>query len=205
LPALTEWWDSLTNVTLAGQGVSAWTGILTGRVLAQVTDGARPSYANGAITFNGSDEYLITGAYARNQPSSSVLVINQVTWGGDRYLDDGLGPATAGLRQVATTPNLNADHGGNGNIQGGGIAIGTWGVVVIVRNGASSLIQVGLGTPVAGTLAGNASGITLGAAGSPTNFANFSIKARGEYDGAWSAAQIALLVRSCSQRYGAVV
>jgi len=61
-----EFWDGDSGVTIA-TGVSAWTGVKQGLVLAQGTANAQPAYSNGVLTGDGSNDALsMTGLWSGN-------------------------------------------------------------------------------------------------------------------------------------------
>jgi hypothetical protein len=180
LTNLAAWYQFNTGITEAGQGVSQWDDQSgNGRHLKQGTDGSRPvKQSDGSILFNGSDEHLQTDAFTFDQPATVYWLGKQVTWTDTDRLWDGIS-ATFALFQNTASPQLRVNAGaGLGNISGP--AIDTYGVVSVVLNGASSVLQLNNSSTVSGNAGtNNAGGFTLGSGvvtGTPALFSNSQVK-----------------------------
>jgi hypothetical protein len=129
----------------------------------------------GRFTYDGANDYSKSPAFALGQPVTVYFVGSQVTWTVDDTIYDGGTDAAMILRQGATTPALRI-YAGSQTGENAGLAVATNGIVSTVFNGAASSNRVNRGTAVtgnAGTLAPN--GITLGARGVGSNYANITV------------------------------
>jgi hypothetical protein len=174
LPWITEYWDGNSGITVTGSGVSAWAPVKGTHSFTQGTDSLRPTYSGGVLTFDGSDDWLKTGAFTLSQPFTVVMAGRSISWtNGDRWFD-GFTQNTTTLDQVNSTPELNIYAGTFvGPVS---LALGANGIVTSVFNGASSAIRLNRNTAVTGAAgANNAGGLTLGADGNNTSNANISV------------------------------
>ena len=127
-----------------------------------IVTGASPT--RDAVRFNGTDESGVIATPTTNQPYTIYIVVNSVSWASnDVVFDDGVVTGTKRLYQATSSPNLNffteAVVSGNPDL-----AIGTWGVMTVVVNGASSELRTNLEAAVTsnqGTT--NSAGITIAA------------------------------------------
>src|SRR5690348_15932843 len=155
LPNLAAYFKFNTGITVTGAGVSQWSDQSgNGRHLLQATDTYRPALqADGSILFDGADNYLKCNAFTLNQPETIYLRLKQVTWTTAEYFCDGNATATGAVLQAAAgspaSPQIELRAGGvigpNSDL-----AIGSYGVVCAVINGASSVLVVDSGAAVTG-------------------------------------------------------
>jgi hypothetical protein len=172
------WFRFNLGITETGQGVSQWDDqSVNARHLKQGTDAARPAkQADGSILFNGTDEFLKCDAFTLDQPETVYFLGKQVTWTAGDSLFDGNAANMGKLAQTVTTPGVSINAGSQ-VAQNGDFVVDTYGVVSVVINGASSLIQVNNSTATTGNAgAGNMGGFALGARGDSTNFSNIQVK-----------------------------
>jgi hypothetical protein len=173
--------DDLTTLTLIDTSVSRWNDKLgSGRDLIQATGSYQPLWVTpGTIRFDGIDNYLKTDAFTYGQPAFVYILFKQITWSdSDRIFAGNVassnaltqGTSTPIIRQVCSTGPTGADSGE--------LTVGTWGIVRLLYNGASSRIQVNNGVVDTGnaftTIFG---GITLGRRGDSNDYyGNFEVK-----------------------------
>ncbi len=177
-----QWLASDTaNITKDGSNfVSSHKGKLHGVDLVQANGSYQPLWVNpDYIQLDGIDDFLKSAAFTWNQPEFLILVIKQITWtNGDRIFD---GNSTNGgaLMQNDSTPELGLYMSGAASVaQNNNLAVGDWGIVRVLFNGASSKIQINLTAATTGNPgANNLGGLTLGCQGSGAlQWSNFAYK-----------------------------
>jgi hypothetical protein len=202
LSFMTEYWDGLTtpSVTIAGQGVSEWGPVIGSHSFTQGTDGARPTFSGGVLSFNGTDEYMATGAFAVSQPYTVFIAANQVSYtAGDVIL--GL-DANALIWQNGVSPDV-VFVAATSNVNGGPLTLGSFGVITAIGNGASSSAKINLSAAVVGDAGTQAiSRLVVGAEQTPSAFAAIQVKGLGYASVALTAAQVEQTVRAIARRYG---
>jgi hypothetical protein len=168
--------------------------------------GAKPARIIGSqqVLWDGSDDFLKTGAFTLDQPLTQIMVVKQVTWtSGDVFISgvDGTNECQIGQRNATPELQLYAGSLVAGNT---GLAVATYGVVSAVFNGASSRLQVNLGTATTGDPgAQNMGAVTLGAAsGGSQGFANMQVKAAAVCTGALSQSRLNQLIRAMAAQCG---
>lgn len=189
------WFRNQQGITQAGGFVSQWDDQSgNGRHLLQATGTNQPSLqADGSILFDGVDNFLKCAAFTLNQPETVYILVNQVTWTGNDIIFDGDADGGGQLFQRTVTPTI-ALFAGTSSANNTGLAVGTYGAVVAVFNGASSLLQVNNGTPSTGDAgANNLSGFTLGSNG--VTFSNIQVKEAILFPSAHSATTRAQVIQ----------
>lgn len=174
------WFRYGVGITVTGAGVSQWDDQSgNGRHLKQGTDTNRPALqADNTILFDGADNFLVCDAFTLNQPTTVYILFKQVSWTIDDRIYDGNTLNAMGFRQDSATPQINIIAGATGPISTA-LAIGVYGVVSAVFNGASSVLQVNNNTPTVGNAgAGNAGGFTLGARGAGAGASASNVQAK---------------------------
>jgi len=190
------WYRKGTGITVTGAGVSKWADQSgNGNDLLQATDTNRPSQeADGSILFDGVDNKLKCASFTLVQPETVYLLIKQVTWTANAYIFDGNTDTAMAVFLAVVTPEVRA-YGGITSAVNGDLAIGSYGVLSVVFNGASSVLQVDNNTPVTGNASTNdMGGFTLGAAGDASNFGNIQVKEVAIYNTAHDAATRAKVI-----------
>jgi len=140
-----------------------------------IISGATP--LRDAVRFNGTDESGQVATPAINQPSTCYIVLNQITWTvGDRVFGDGVNFNFRILFQDTATPNLSG-HAGSQVSTSPDLALGTWGVIMILYDGVNSEVRTNLNVAVVGDIgANNGLGVTLAARqNQAASFANVEI------------------------------
>ena len=204
-----EYWDGASGVTVTGLGASTWAPIVGTNSFLQGTDTNRPSYANGILTFDGTDNFMATAGFTLDQPVTVFVAFSQTTWAASDAVFDGihgLGVGYAALVQNGGASPELVIFAGTGNIPVAGdanLATGTLGIAVCIFNGASSSLQVNLNAASTGDAgANNLGGFTLGANGDPGGYCACAISGFGYSTGALTAGQITQTVRAMGRRYG---
>lgn len=206
LPAanLIDNWDasiggSVTVVT----GVSAWASqVGGGHSLDQAIGAKQPSYAANTLTFDGIDDFLNTGAFALNQPTTVYFVGQQVAWATNKSFFDGNAGNSMRLYQVTATPQLS-QFAGTGAHRNSDLTLGVDNVVASVFNGASSGIKVGSKPAQTGDVgAANAGGFHLGVNGAENQPSNIKVNQVVIYDVAHDAKTQNLIIEFLSNKWG---
>lgn len=132
--------------------------------------------SNGnTILFDGIDNFLRAAGFTLNQPTTVYLLAKQVTHVANDTLVDGNTAGSGAIIQAAASPDIKVtagtDLGDDSNL-----ILDTYGVIVAVFNGASSVLRVDNNAPINGAAGAlNMSGLTLGAAGSSLLFSNIHV------------------------------
>jgi hypothetical protein len=139
-----------------------------------------------SVIFDGVSHWMQTAGFTLIQPATIYILFKQVTWTLNSRIFDGSTTDSFTLHQKTTTPNL-AFYANNDLLQTDTLDVNTWGIMTIVANGASSILQLNNDSPVTGN-PGNESigGFTLGALADgsvPGNIAVVEIVLRNTADG----------------------
>lgn len=167
-PNLFSWHSSDSNLANDGVNVASGANAWIDRSGNTHTFGADPGFAPGytasgpngkpAIVWtDGSDKYF--GYIAtRNQPTTVYALVKAVTWADNRYFWDGANSgASAALIQTNTTPNVWAFAGAFSS-QSINLTLGAWHVVMVIYDGANSVLQVDSTTAITGNFGASVPG-----------------------------------------------
>lgn len=187
LANLAGWWRYNTGITVTGSGVSTWADQSgNGKDFTQTTDSKRPAkQAGGEITFDGAAHVMHTGAITLNQPVTIYMLMKHITWTGGDYIFDGITGAKPNLQQNGFSPRLQLSAGTS--LTNASFTLNTYGVLVAVLNGESSVLHVPGDTQSGAAGAGNMDGITLGANWADGDPSNMEIKEMIAYTAAHDA------------------
>lgn len=158
------------GITSASDLVSRWDDASgSGNPLLQATGTNQPlRMPDNSILFDGVDNFLKTAAFTLNQPVTIYILFRQVTWTSTDTVFDGDASNTGVLYQTGVTPNLEIFAGASPSPITD-LALNTYGIVVSVFNGVSSVVQLNQNTPITGNVgASNMGGFTLGVRGDTT-------------------------------------
>lgn len=143
--------------------------------------GAKPAQIvkSASLLFDGTDDYMKTAAFTLNQPETVYLVVSQISWTANEYFVDGDAGSSMGILTRAVgggAPDIQL-YAGSSLSPHVGPAVGSFGIITAVFNGASSLLQTNATTALTGQAGTtNAGGVTLGAAGSALVPSNIQVK-----------------------------
>lgn len=175
------WFQQGIGITVTGSGVSKWADQSgNGNDLNQGTDAARPAkQTDGSILFDGAAHYLKASAFTLNAPETIYLVMKEISWTDADHILDGNTTNAGAIVQggVGGSPYIilyaGSDAANNNNL-----AIGSYGILSAVFNGASSSLTVNSTTATTGNPGvGNLSGLTLAASGGGVGqYANIQVK-----------------------------
>ena len=196
LPNLAAWYQYGVGITVTGAGVSQWADQSgNARHLVQATDAARPALqGDNSILFDGVDDTL-KAVFTLNQPCTIYLLFKQVSWTANEYIFDGnVGDSTI-LRQRfgGASPEL-AIYAGSGVGNDANLAVDSYGVAIVIFNGASSFL--GINSNAGATLdagTNNPGGFSL-ASNTFGQFSNIQVKEGIIYSAAHDAATRAQVV-----------
>jgi hypothetical protein len=185
-----------TDVLVAPAGTTYDWGLFAGSTFEGSIDNVsiQKITADGTIYFDGISHFLKTAPFTLNQPTTVYFLGRQVTWTQNHTLFDGNTSTVGRVYQNGSTPQLSAQAGASliGPISP---ALGSYGVICAVFNGANSVFQLDNGTPVTGTVgAGNMGAFTLGARGDTALPANMQAKEALIYNAAHDANQRAAVI-----------
>ena len=180
-PSFTESSSNAATVTINTSGATG-ARISGARDLYQGTVANQPiltiAAAGNYLTFDGSNDYLKSPAFALPQPISRYTVGSQVSWTSGDYLWDGASAAnSAALIQTTSTPRLNL-NAGSSVAANTGLVLQTLSVISEIFNGAASFLTIARQAATTGNAgAGAPNGVTIGASGAATaaNFGNITI------------------------------
>lgn len=195
---MVAWFRKGMGQTDAGAGaLSVWadqTG-LGSRDYAQATGASQPAIqGDGTVLFDGTSDFLKTPAFTLVQPYTRYLRLKQVSWSNVRYIADGNGLDTGNIHQGISSPIIRA-YAGTSSAGNSDLAVGAWGSLAVVFNGASSVLQVGGGTPVTGNFGAlGAGGLTLGASGIGITYGNIQVAEEIVYNVAHNDAERAAVI-----------
>jgi hypothetical protein len=188
------------NPSEANDGVSSFVSSSTGETWTVNTSGSLPAQIVGrsSLLFNGTSHYLATGAgvITLSDPFTWYLLGKQVSWTSTDTILASSGD-DCNISQSTSTPRINQYAGASAN-ENANLAIGSYGAVCAVFNGASSLTQINNTTPVSGGNPGAISGnqIFLCANGSGAgNYSNWQALEIIGFSAAHNATQRTLIIK----------
>jgi hypothetical protein len=137
----------------------------SGNHLVQGSATKYPIWSSSGITFDGSNDYMRMAALASLiQPIFIYIVFKQITWGNTNRIFDGQTGSKGELVQNTSTPNITALA--ETALANQSLTIGSFGIVRVFFNGASSKFTVNGNAPSTGNAgASNMQGFTLGSYG----------------------------------------
>jgi hypothetical protein len=187
--------------------VSKWNDLSgNNRHLVQATNSKRPGYrtsqVNGkpAIIFPGVSESLKSPAFTLNQPTTVILVMNQITWTNGDTIFDGITGNLGNIFQNAVSPRLTV-YAGLSAANNDNLTVGSYGFVLVEFNGASSALQINNTARTTGNAGtANMGGFTIGDYGNAGFASNIGVAEILIYNKILSAGEI-LLIKSYANRY----
>lgn len=141
-----------------------------------------------SFRFDGGDDYMKTAAYTLTQPFTYYMVVKQITWTRTDYFFDALSNDYVCCDQQTASPILEFYAGGSPGYTSD-LAVDSWGLLMIVFDGANSIIKVNDGTDVTGNIGtNNGNGLTLANRNGLGYAANIEFAEIAFYSGAHVAA-----------------
>jgi hypothetical protein len=132
------------NVTKDGSNlVSNWDDLSANDYdLVQATGTNQPVWSADGITFDGSDNFMSTGAKVLVQPTFVYCVVKLIIWSGNGYFFDGEeGYYHGGVYGYATTPQIRA-RANTESSNNDDLVVGDWTIIRVLFYGASSKLIV---------------------------------------------------------------
>jgi len=172
------WYDYEENITKDGSNlVSVWgdkSG--NGNDLLQATGANQPVVNSNGVLFDGFSDFMKANTFTLEQPEFIYIVLKQISWTMNDAIFDGNVSNFMLLQQRDLSPNLAAYAGAVSSLNGD-LAIGSYGIVRVLYNGASSKLQVNEETPITGNFGtSNGGGFTLAAQANGSRFSNIEVK-----------------------------
>lgn len=140
------------GITSSGGLVSQWDDQSgNGRHIVQAVGTNQPALqGDGTILFDGVDNFLRNGAVNHTPPITSYCRFKAPTWTVNDRVHAMNGSGDYSLQQLNVTPTLRMTNGGPTDLSPA-LALGTYGTVTCVFDGASSIIQLDTNAGVATT------------------------------------------------------
>lgn len=134
-----------------------------------------PLWSTDGLTFDHVSDYMRTNKITYNQPSMNYMVLKQVSWTNAGNIFGGFDPPTNPLiNQNGSTPSILA-YAGGGSPSSNELAVGDFGVIRCLFNGANSKLQVNANAAKTGNFgAANMEGISI--AYRDANFGHIQVK-----------------------------
>lgn len=182
--------------------------------VAQSSNGAPGIRFAGIGSFTVPGDTLLTTPFALPAPYTAWFVMKQITWIDVSIIwDTGDGQATTYCSQATTSPGFFAGNIGNPGAQNNDLAVGAYGLVQFIFDGASSSLAVGTHAPLTGDTTGAAviGGIGLGGYTGSVFFPTGTVSSNVEisevilYAGHQSPADTAAVLAGLTRIYGAGV
>jgi hypothetical protein len=156
-------YDDVDSITQDGShNVSEWADYLdSGNDLIGSGVGTMPVWTSDGVDFSVYPNDFLTASFTLIQPTEIYLVFKNIEWSSSWYIFDGYTADSGSLYEDGTTPQIIAYAGtGSSSISP---TLGTWCIVRVVFNGASSKLQLNNNAAVTGNWgAANMGGIRLG-------------------------------------------
>ncbi len=137
----------------------------------------QPLWSSDGVLFDGVDNFMKAVGFTYGQPEQIYIVLKQVTWTISEFVMDGSAGGQRGiLYQRTATPGLMVFAGIDSSLNNN-LAIGAFGIIRILFNGASSKFQINETAAITADFGSNdMDGFTLGANFVPGNYSNIEVK-----------------------------
>lgn len=165
-----KWFDYLQNLTADGSNlISSWDnvsgipGIIAGALL-QAVGTNMPLLTATGVLFD-IDNFMKTAPFTLEQPTMIYIVVKQVSWTSGDYILDGNTNSSGSVIQTSTSPGLKT-YAGTLSTQNDNLAVGAYGIIRCLFNGASSKFQINETAAITADFGSvDMGGFTLGAQG----------------------------------------
>lgn len=162
---------------LTGALVSSWTDKTgLGHHLVQTgADALKPSLTADGVLFDGSNDFL-SAVFAWNQPCQVYMDFKVVAFVSPKYIFDGSTADKTALYEADLSPVLRVYAGTSSN-ENTNLVVGTFSIVRILFNGASSSFQIDETAAITGDYgANNAGGFWLGGSNQAGVYSNIKVR-----------------------------
>lgn len=157
------------------------------------------SASGNYITGDGTNDDMGCAPFSLAQPITSFFGGSQVSWASGDYIHDGGSSNTLALAQTTSTPRVSISAGST-TAENSGWAVGTRAIITSTFSGASSALQVNLGTATTGNAGtGAPNGLSLFSLGGAANFGNATMSEWLVYSSAIDAAAKERVIRYLAQ------
>jgi len=170
--------SDLSTITKTVNGTTKWEDQLKSGhdLIAPLGEFAGPVQSGDSLTWDGSNDFMEV-QFTLAQPEEIYMVIKQVTHVDGAYIIDGYTPATGLLKQLNPSPNTAIYAGTGLSASNTNLTLGSWHIVRILFNGASSEFQVNATTAITGNYGvASMDGIRVGAYSADVQLSNIKIK-----------------------------
>lgn len=197
----------VAGIASNGDVVSQWTDKSgNSRNAVQTTVGNKPLLqstggpnSTPSILFDGSNDNLSV-AYTQAQPNTKIAVYKIVSWA----LSDNVYGAGNTVVMNGSTPEIRISSSGGSQVAGNtNLAVGTYGIVTAIWNGASSSLQINNTTATTGNPGtGDHSGNYLASTVTPSAWGNVQFCEFLHYSAALDSTQTTLIKNYLSAKWG---
>jgi hypothetical protein len=179
LTSLTAWYKADAGVTKDGSNIVSQWDDQSGNANHLNSVGGAPLWVSGlknslpGIRFDGTDDIISKTALAVSQPYHLFVVLNQVSWGGDEIISGSAVATILPLQQNGSSPAMRAILGASSITVSPALSVGTFGIIGILANGASSKVKTNNNSDATGTLGtGALARLDIGGNATDASFAN---------------------------------
>jgi len=147
-----------------------------GHHLVQLTGADQMLWSATGVLGDGVSEFMKTATFTFEQPEMIYMVVKQVSWANvDRLVDGDVNDSML-IYQNSSTPKLDVSAG-TPSAHNSNLAVGDWGIIRVLFNGANSTFQINETVALTGDYgASDANGFTLASRNSGSNVANIEVK-----------------------------
>jgi hypothetical protein len=142
-------------------------------------NGTQPLYSANGVLFDGTNDFLKTGAFTLNQPEFIYMVVKPVSWVQYDYIFDGIANNTGAFYDQLPNSGVGVTaSAGTASATNNNFTIGNYHIIRILFNGASSKLIVDATTPTTWNCgSANMGGFCLGKVGTAAlYYGNIQVK-----------------------------
>lgn len=154
-----------------------------------------------SLYFDGVDDYLKTGGFTLNQPTTIYLVAKQAAWSDTKRFFDGITLNAGSVYNQTSSPGI-AFRAPTGSTTTNNFLLNTAGILSVVFNSANSSLRVNRLSALAANVGTNAmGGFTLGASGNNDTWSNIVVSEILIFNTAHNTAQQDIVIGYLNQKY----